>query len=135
MWDQDAEMDQLEPGKELIKIPKLHKKYLTELTQHRIASTKIQFDYYNLKKIKWEYYNGKMSKEDLAHHGWKPFQFTLKSDITTYIEADTDIKTMLEKKAYYDEAIKALEAIMKELGNRHWQLKSYIDWERFIGGQ
>lgn len=135
MWDKDSEMDHLEPGKELIKIPKHHKKYLTILSQHRLASKKVHFEYCRMRKLKWEYYTGKMSKEDLNHYGWVPFQFTLKSDISTFMEADSDLIKLLEKKAYHDETITALEAIMKELGARTYQLRDYISWERFIGGQ
>ena len=64
-WETDADMDQTEPGKELLKIPKLHNKYLSILTKHKIASKKAHFDYLRMRKIKWEYYTGKMSKEEL----------------------------------------------------------------------
>jgi hypothetical protein len=37
-----------------------------------------------------------MSKEELDELGWIPFQFTLKSDITTYLEADNDLIKLLE---------------------------------------
>ena len=39
-WEKDSVMDQTEPGKELIRIPTLHNKYLTILTKHKIASKK-----------------------------------------------------------------------------------------------
>ena len=44
-WKKDAEIDQTEPGKELIRIPVLHNKYLSILTKHKIASKKAHFDY------------------------------------------------------------------------------------------
>mgnify|MGYP003346308391 CR=1 FL=1 len=65
MWERDADMDQTEPGKELLKIPKLHNQYLSILTKHKIASKKANFDYLRMRKIKMEYYTGKMSKEEL----------------------------------------------------------------------
>ena len=40
-WKSDAEMDQTEPGKELLKIPKLHNKYLSILVKHKMAGKKI----------------------------------------------------------------------------------------------
>jgi hypothetical protein len=134
-WESDADMDQTEPGKELLKIPKLHNKYLSILTKHKIASKKAHFDYLRMRKVKWEYYTGKMSQEELAEYGWEPFQFTLKSDITTYLEADTDLIKLLEKKVYHEETISVIESIMNELKQRTWELKSFIDWERFISGQ
>ena len=134
-WKKDVEIDQTEPGKELLNIPKLHSKYLQILTKHKIASKKANFDYLRMRKTKWEYYTGKMSQEELKEYGWEPFQFTLKSDITTYLEADTDLIKLLEKKAYHEEVVSVLESIMNELKQRTWQLRDFISWEKFIGGQ
>jgi hypothetical protein len=135
MWESDADMDQTEPGKELLKIPKYHNKYLSILTKHKIAAKKAHFDYLRMRKVKWEYYTGKMSQEELAEYGWEPFQFTLKSDITTYLEADNDLIKLLEKKVYHEETISVIESIMNELKQRTWQLRDFISWEKFIGGQ
>ena len=134
-WEKDAAMDQTEPGKELIKIPTLHNKYLSILTKHKIAAKKAHFDYLRLRKIKVEYYSGRMDQEELDARGWTPFQFVLKSDINAYLEGDDDLIKMLEKKVYHEESVSVLESIMNELKNRHWELKSFIDWEKFIGGQ
>lgn len=134
-WKNDAEIDQTEPGKALLEIPKLHNKYLSILTKHKIAVKKAHFDYLRMRKIKWEYYTGKMSREELEQYGWEPFQFTLKADITTYLEADNDLIKLLEKKAYHDETVSVIESIMNELKQRTWQLRDFISWEKFIGGQ
>jgi hypothetical protein len=134
-WERDAEIDQTEPGKELIKIPTLHNKYLSILTKHKIASKKAHFDYLRMRKIKWEYYTGKMSREELEQYGWEAFQFTLKSDITTYLEADSDLIKLLEKKVYHEEVVSVIESIMQELKSRTFQLRDFISWEKFIGGQ
>jgi hypothetical protein len=134
-WEKDADMDQTEPGKELLKIPKLHNKYLTVLTKHKMASKRAHFEHSRMKKVKWEYYSGKLSQEELSQYGWEPFNFKLKSDIPLYLESDNDLIHLLEKKIYHDEVVSVCEAIMGELKQRAWELKSYIDWERFIGGQ
>jgi len=134
LWEKDAEIDQTEPGKELVKIPMLHNKYLTILTKHRIASKKANFDYLRMRKIKWEYYTGKMSQEELEEQGWEPFRYTLKSDIGTYLESDIDLIKLLEKKIYHEEVVSVVEAIMSELKSRTFQLRDFISWERFIGG-
>ena len=134
-WDTDSNMDQTEPSKELLKIPVLHSKYLNILTKHKIASKKAHFDYLRMRKIKWEYFTGKMSKEELDEYGWEPFQFALKSDINTYLEADSDLIKLLEKKVYHEEAISVIESIMAELKQRTWQLRDFISWEKFVNGQ
>ena len=134
-WEKDAIIDQTEPSKELIRITILHSKYLQILTKHKIASKKAFFDFQRMKKVKWEYYTGKLSREELEQYGWEPFQFTLKSDISTYLESDADLIKLLEKKIYHEEAVSVIEAVMGELKNRHWEIKSYIDWEKFVSGQ
>ena len=134
-WDTDSNMDQTEPSKELLKIPVLHSKYLNILTKHKIASKKAHFDYLRMRKIKWEYFTGKMSIEVLDEYGWEPFQFALKSDINTYLEADSDLIKLLEKKVYHEEAISVIESIMSELKQRTWQLRDFISWEKFVNGQ
>ena len=134
-WKKDAEIDQTEPGKELIKIPLLHNKYLTILTKHKIASKKAHFDYLRMRKVKLDYFGGRMSAEELEEYGWQPFQFVLKSDMSTYMEADKDLIKLLEKKVYHDECISVIESIMQELKQRTWQLRDFISWEKFVNGQ
>jgi hypothetical protein len=64
-----------------------------------------------------------------------PFAFVLKSDINAYLEGDTDLIKLLEKKVYHEEAVSVVESIMSELKQRTWQLRDFISWEKFIGGQ
>jgi len=135
LWEKDADIDQTEPGKELIKIPKLHNQYLSILTKHKIASKKAHFDYLRMRKVKIEYYSGRMDQEDLEKYGWEPFAFVLKSDINAYLEGDMDLIKLLEKKVYHEEAVSVVESIMNELKQRTWQLRDFISWEKFIGGQ
>jgi hypothetical protein len=134
-WKKDAEIDQTEPGKELIRIPILHNKYLTILTKHKIASKKAHFDYLRMRKIKLDYFSGRMSMEELQEYGWEPFQFVLKTDLNAYLEADTDLIKLLEKKVYHEECVSVVESVMNELKQRTWQLRDFISWEKFIGGQ
>lgn len=134
-WEKDAEIDQTEPGKELIRIPILHNKYLTILTKHKIASKKSHFDYLRMRKAKIDYFSGRMGQEELESRGWTPFQFVLKSDVNAYLEGDDDLIRLLEKKVYHEEVVSVTESIMYELKQRTWQLRDFIGWEKFIGGQ
>jgi hypothetical protein len=137
LWETDAQIDQTEPGKEVIKIPMLHNKYLKILVKHRIAVKKATFDYAKMRKIKEEYYNGSMSQEDLEQYGWEPFQIKLstKAGVEKYIEADESLIRLLEKKVYHEEVVAVCESIMQELKSRTFQLRDFIAWERFIAGQ
>jgi len=93
-----------------------------------------EFKYNRIKKIKWEYYTGKLDDDDLKKHGWEPFPFVLKSDITTYLDADEDINRCLAQKLMHEEIVEVCNSILKELNSRTYQLRSFIDWEKFIQG-
>ena len=134
MWTKDSEIDRTEPGKALLDIPKLHSKYLNILSNHRLLIRECEFKYNRMKKIKWEYYTGKMDDEALKKHGWEPFPYILKSDITTYMEADEDMNRYLAQKMLHEEIVEVCNSILKELNSRTYQLRSFIDYEKFING-
>jgi hypothetical protein len=75
-----------------------------------------------------------MNNDDLKKYGLDPFPFLLKTDITTYMEADEELNKYLASKIVNEEMVSACEAILKELHSRTFQLKSFIEWERFIQG-
>lgn len=135
-WDGDSVIDSTEPGRELLKIPTLHNKYLKILVKHKLAVKKLNFEYSKLRKVKEEYYNGSLSKEELDEYGWEPFLLSLKTKtgVEKYLESDSDLIRILEKKIHHDEAISVCESILQELKSRTFQLRDYISWERFIGG-
>lgn len=135
-WDEDSVIDSTEPGREILKIPTLHNKYLKILIKHRLAVKRINFDYARMRKIKEEYYNGSLSQEELEEYGWKPFLLSIKTKqgVEKYIDSDNELIKLLEKKIYHEEVISVCESIMHELKSRTFQLRDYISWERFIGG-
>lgn len=133
-WEKDSVVDETEPSREIVRIPTLHSKYLNIMTKHKIAVKKATFDYHRMKKVKWEYYTGKMDEDELNEYGWEPFRFTLKSDVSTYLESDSDLIRLLEKKVYHEEVVEVCTAILKELANRTWQLREHMTHERFIQG-
>jgi hypothetical protein len=133
-WCKDSNIDRTEPGKALLDIPKLHSKYLNILSRHRLLAKETEFKYNKWKKLKWEYYTGKLDNDELAKHGWLPFPFVLKSDISTYLESDEDLNRYQAQKVMHDEIVDICQSILKELNNRTWELRSFIDWEKFIQG-
>ena len=134
MWAKDSVIDRTEPGKELTNIPQLHSKYLNILSRHRLLAKEAEFKYNKMKKVKWEYYTGKMDDESLKQYGWDPFPFVLKSEITTYFDSDEDLNRLVASKMLHDEIVDVCQSILKELNNRTWELRSYIDWEKFVQG-
>ena len=120
MWRKDSDIDRTEPGKALLDIPKLHSKYLNILSRHRLLSKESEFKYNKMKKLKWEYYTGKLDQDQLDKHGWQPFPFVLKSELTTYLESDDDINKHLASKMMHDEIVDVCQSILKELNSEEW---------------
>lgn len=133
-WNSDANINATDPSTEIIRIPILHSKYNKFLTLHKLAEKKARFEYDKMKKIKWSYYTGKLTEEELKQHNWEPFQFVLKSDISVYIDGDDDLSRLKRKIAYHEEAAKFCEYVMKELQSRTYQIRAYMDWEKFVQG-
>jgi hypothetical protein len=135
-WKIDSKIDESKPHQELVNTPLLHAKYVEILSQHRLAAQKAKFDHARMKKVRREYYLGNLAKETLDEYGWDQFDLKIgtKGNIETYLEADDFLIKILEKKAYYEECCYVCEAIIKELGNRTWQLREYMTYTRFLAG-
>lgn len=135
-WQVDGEIDKTEIGDELLKIPKLHAKYLRILSYHNSQSKEMGINYAKAKKIRYEYYQGDLNNpDDLAKYGFEPMtKRVLKSDIPLYIESDPTLLSILRKKNLHDEIASATTSILKELNSRTYQLRSHIDYEKFING-
>lgn len=133
-WEKDSKMDTTEPGKEMVRIPILHNKYNRFLSAHNLAAKKAIIELNKMRKLKWMYYNGKLSQEELDKYGWEQFPFTLKQDLNVYLDGDEDMAKLQAKKSYHEEAANYCIYVMKELHSRTFQLKAYMEWEKFIHG-
>src|SRR5210317_1700902 len=109
MWRKDSDIDRTEPGKELTNIPKLHSKYINILSRHRLLAKETEFKLNKIRRLKWEYYTGKLDDDD-------------------------DINKQKAALTLHNEIVEVCQAIIKELNNRTWELRSFIDWEKFIQG-
>lgn len=134
-WEKDSKIDETDPSRELIRIPILHSKYVREHALNSLAAKQCGMELAKMKRLKWEYYNGRLDEAELKKYNWEPFRFTLKSDISTYIESDEDLIKVQAKKALLDQAVIACEMIIKEINARTYQMRAFIDFERFVHGQ
>jgi hypothetical protein len=133
-WQRDSAMNRLNPSEELQKIPHLHSKYLLILSKHRRALHEGERKAAKLRRLKYEYYAGRLDKDTLDKYGWSQFPYTLKSDLTTYMDADKDVSNARQVLHVHEEIVNLCESILRELGNRTYQLKDIIRWEMFIQG-
>jgi len=135
MVEEDMIIDDTELDIESVKTPQLHNKYLNLYHDERLIFVKIEEEYKKLYKIKWEYYTGKIDEDTLKKYNWEPFQLNiLKVDIDKYLEADTDLSILRMKVSFTKEKVNYLESVVKIVNNRQWNIRSAIDWRKFVSG-
>lgn len=135
-WSKDCKIDETEPQRELANVPKLNAKYLNIMVHHKLLARKAAAKYYKLRNFKEAYYSGDLNNpEDLQEHGLEPFRKKiLKQDMENWLSADDDLNNLLMKKVVHEEIVKYCEYVLKECHSRTFQLRSYIDYEKFLGG-
>ena len=134
-WEKDSKIDRTELGEESIKIPALHSKYYQMYSRERLQQARLVETLKLLRKDKWDYYSGNLDKDELEEKGWYPFQMkVLKSDIPMYIDSDQEIVESNLKVAYSKEKVDFLEAIIRTLNLRSYQINNAINWEKFKVG-
>ena len=134
-WEKDSEIDKTELGKESLRSPQLHSKYLKEFYSAKSLHAKLSNDYKLMYKLKHQYYQGNLSKEELDQYGWDPQPLKiLKSDIPMFIESDAELQAIQIKIKLTEDKIEIIENIIRTLNNRGYLLKNAIEWEKFKMG-
>jgi hypothetical protein len=136
MWETDAEIDDNYLGENSTATPKLHAKYIKLLVQAKLKLTKVQSDYNLMRKAKFRYYRGEMSREELTDLDWAQWQGVkpLKNEMDEFLTGDGDLNTLRVKIDYLETMIYLLESILGQIKARDWQIKSGIEWKRFLAG-
>lgn len=136
MWDKDSEINDNFLGETTTATPKLHAKYIKILVNVKLKHTKYQSDYLLMRKNKFRYYRGELSREELQDLGWAQWQGIkpLKNEMDEFLQGDSDLITLKIKIDYLETMIYFLESIMGQLKARDWQVKSAIEWKKFLAG-
>ena len=134
-WEEDAPVDTTNASGEIARIPLLHSKYNKYLSLHKLSCIRKMQKLDVLRKDKWLWINGKLSQEQLTEMGWEPFQLTiLKPDQQMWLDADEDIQKLKGGIAFSEECVSFCTYVMKELNNRSYELRAFMDWEKFTSG-
>jgi hypothetical protein len=132
MWERDSKIDQLMLDQASIRIPQLHQKYLTLLSEYTLLHKKKGQDLKKLQHIKYLYYAGKAPPEDYEEN---PFPHkVLKSDVYSWVSVDEDIHKVELKLDYYAVVLRTLEEILKQVHQMSYNIKNVIQWRQFAGG-
>jgi hypothetical protein len=133
--EEDLDIDSTELGKESLRSPQLHNKYLCFLLDEKNNLHVMESYLKALEKDKWLYYAGKMSEEQLKQKGWEPFDLAIiKQDIDRFIESDKEYAEKMLRFNQQKEKVNYLENVVKIMSNRAWNVKSAIEWIKFTQG-
>lgn len=135
-WKRDSVINELELGREAVKVPLLHAKYLNMLSNAKLQQRKAESDYNNLRRVKYRYYRGELSRDELESLGWIQFQGNkpLKNEMDEYLICDTELNTLQDKTEYFKTVVYTLEQILRSINSRTWDIKSSIEWNKFTNG-
>jgi hypothetical protein len=136
MWEADCQIDDNYLGENATITPKLHAKYVKLLVNTKLKHTKLQADYLLLRKNKFRYFRGELSREELSDLGWSQWQGIkpLKNEMDEFLQGDTELVTMKVKIDYLETMIYFLESVLGQIKARDWQIKTAVEWKRFLAG-
>ena len=141
-WSEDSAVDfqfknkqySADLGQLALDIPFQHNKYLNHYTDISQIKTSLEFEIRKLVRDKREYYGG---EADAKVYAEKPFggRISTQDKMKVYVESDDDVINLEAKIKYLDQMLHWLDQVMKQISNRGFQVKSAIEWEKFVNGQ
>jgi hypothetical protein len=135
-WDKDCEIDDNYLGENSTATPKLHAKYLKILVQVKLKHTKLSSDYNLTRKNKFRYYRGELSRDELQDLQWDQWQGVkpIKNEMDEFLKGDAELNTMEIKIKYLETMIYFLESVLQQIKARDWQIKTAVEWKKFLAG-
>jgi hypothetical protein len=135
-WDKDCQIDDNYLGENSTATPKLHAKYLKILVQVKLKHTKLSSDYNLTRKNKFRYYRGELSREELQDLQWDQWQGVkpIKNEMDEFLKGDAELNTMDIKIKYLETMIYFLESVLQQIKARDWQIKTAVEWKKFLAG-
>ena len=136
MWTKDSSIDETELATESSNIPVLHNKYLKIFMAERIKLFSAKAELKKKRRVLLEYYLGELDQEELQELGREQFyKKLLKNEVDLYIDSDNALTEQSLRVSVQEEKVGYLEAVLRQINNRGFQIKNAIDWNRFITGQ
>lgn len=125
-------IDETNLAKEALETPTVYGRVLRIRTNESMVQRSLN---YKLKKMyidKREYYLG---RADPQVYKEKPFDLKiLKSEVDTYVEADSEIIDLTTRIELQEEKISYLDNALKQISNRGFMIKHAIDFQRMLNG-
>jgi hypothetical protein len=132
LWKKDSQIDDILLDEASLKIPQLHHKYLTLLSNASLLVKKKEQELKAMKHMRWLYYSGKAPPEDYEE---EPFPHkVIKSDIQNWVGVDEKVQKVEMQIEYFITCEETLREILRQINQMSYNIKNAIEWRRFTGG-
>lgn len=126
-WEIDSNIDKTEIGSEALRMGRLHSKYIRKLSHVKQAINKLELVRDEVYRERMEYYRG---------IGEEVYEIKIiKTDLPMYLKADEKLNAFRKK---LDELYLLKETLIFIVGaikDAQFQIKSYIEWNKFMAGE
>jgi hypothetical protein len=77
-----------------------------------------------------------MPRDELKENNWDQWQGVkpLKNEMDEFLTGDEDLNSLEVKLKYLDTMIYLLESILQQIKARDWQIKTAVEWKKFLAG-
>lgn len=131
--NQDVIIRPLELDIASLDIALITSKYLIYRTDENLIVKALERNFKVLYKEKWEYWTGKAPK---SVYVTKPQPLTiLRSDVSTYTDADPELLELQAKIDIKKEKIKLIDSFIQIMNQRSFNISSAIKWQEFTAGK
>ena len=133
MWEKDSKIDRDNLHEESLGIPTLHAKYFEMYNTVFLLRKKAEQQRKNIRHERYEYFSGKADPDVYIENPF-PKKIRDKDTMQKYLDADEKLSEVSLKVEYYETLINYIDAILKQISNRTYQIKNAIEWHRFTSG-
>jgi hypothetical protein len=132
MLDKDRSIDHTRLDTESLKIPEQAVKYQQMAHDEAVILRYLEREYNIMKLKRWMYYMGKASDEEYEK---EPFDHkVLKSDVNTFLEADSKLCNIQDRIILQTEKLKLVVEAGKVMQNKSFNIKNALEHQKFMGG-
>ena len=132
MLEKDRSIDHTWLDTESLKIPEQAVKYQQMAHDEAVILRYLEREYNIMKLKRWMYYMGKASDEEYEK---EPFDHkVLKSDVNTFLEADSKLCNIQDRIILQTEKLKLVVEAGKVMQNKSFNIKNALEHQKFMGG-
>ncbi len=135
-WKTDSFIDNTHPERYLLSIARLHSKYSEWLRNETEAYRKASRDFDKLhNEVLQDYEKGPANRKEIK--GWdKPARGTNASRfiVDSYVAANPEILKAKEKIDFHEANVDELQRIIKAIHSMGYDIRTYLDYKKFLAG-